>query len=103
MLHPRPQPWTTWPPWKGSLPGGNLCLVGPAGTGKSHVLVSVGISAVHAASQPAIPTACARPEHEEQPRRAEARGSDGSAADRPGAPTTLGEHKLPEGHHQARR
>ena len=26
----------------------NLCLVGPAGTGKSHVLVSLGISAVHA-------------------------------------------------------
>jgi DNA replication protein DnaC len=26
----------------------NLCLVGPAGTGKSHVLVAVGISAVHA-------------------------------------------------------
>ena len=26
----------------------NLCLVGPAGTGKSHVLVALGISAVHA-------------------------------------------------------
>ena len=26
----------------------NLCLVGPPGTGKSHVLVAVGISAVHA-------------------------------------------------------
>ena len=26
----------------------NLCLVGPPGTGKSHVLVSLGISAVHA-------------------------------------------------------
>src|SRR5262249_47500343 len=26
----------------------NLCLVGPAGTGKSHVLISLGISAVHA-------------------------------------------------------
>src|SRR5258708_14283871 len=26
----------------------NLCRVGPAGTGKSHVLVSLGISAVHA-------------------------------------------------------
>jgi DNA replication protein DnaC len=26
----------------------NLCLVGPAGTGKSHVLASLGISAVHA-------------------------------------------------------
>ncbi len=26
----------------------NLCLVGPAGTGKSHVLVALGIAAVHA-------------------------------------------------------
>jgi DNA replication protein DnaC len=26
----------------------NLCLVGPAGTGKSHVLVAVGVAAVHA-------------------------------------------------------
>ncbi|MGH3260154.1 MAG: ATP-binding protein, partial [Streptosporangiaceae bacterium] len=26
----------------------NLCLVGPAGTGKSHVLVSLGAAAVHA-------------------------------------------------------
>src|SRR5271169_6342251 len=26
----------------------NLCLVGPAGTGKSHVLVALGINAVHA-------------------------------------------------------
>jgi DNA replication protein DnaC len=26
----------------------NLCLVGPPGTGKSHVLVSLGVSAVHA-------------------------------------------------------
>ncbi len=26
----------------------NLCLVGPAGTGKSHVLVSLGVAAVHA-------------------------------------------------------
>ncbi len=26
----------------------NLCLVGPAGTGKSHILVSLGIAAVHA-------------------------------------------------------
>jgi DNA replication protein DnaC len=26
----------------------NLCLVGPPGTGKSHVLISLGISAVHA-------------------------------------------------------
>jgi DNA replication protein DnaC len=26
----------------------NLCLVGPPGTGKSHVLVSLGISAIHA-------------------------------------------------------
>jgi DNA replication protein DnaC len=26
----------------------NLCLVGPAGTGKSHVLVGVGVAAVHA-------------------------------------------------------
>jgi DNA replication protein DnaC len=26
----------------------NLCLVGPAGTGKSHVLVAVGAAAVHA-------------------------------------------------------
>ncbi len=26
----------------------NLCLVGPAGTGKSHVLVALGITAVHA-------------------------------------------------------
>jgi DNA replication protein DnaC len=26
----------------------NLCLAGPAGTGKSHVLAAVGISAVHA-------------------------------------------------------
>ncbi|MGI9005073.1 MAG: ATP-binding protein [Streptosporangiaceae bacterium] len=26
----------------------NLCLVGPAGTGQSHVLVALGISAVHA-------------------------------------------------------
>jgi DNA replication protein DnaC len=26
----------------------NLCLVGPAGTGKSHVLVSAGVAAVHA-------------------------------------------------------
>ncbi len=28
--------------------GENLCLVGPAGTGKSHVLVALGINAVHA-------------------------------------------------------
>ena len=26
----------------------NLCLVGPAGTGKSHVLVALGVAAVHA-------------------------------------------------------
>jgi DNA replication protein DnaC len=26
----------------------NLCLVGPAGTGKSHVMVAVGVAAVHA-------------------------------------------------------
>ena len=26
----------------------NLCLVGPAGTGKSHLLVALGIAAVHA-------------------------------------------------------
>ena len=26
----------------------NLCLVGPAGTGKSHLLVALGVAAVHA-------------------------------------------------------
>ena len=47
VLHPRPDPGLP------GLPGmdqrqGELCLVGPAGTGKSHVLVALGVAAVHA-------------------------------------------------------
>ena len=41
-------PSTTSPPWNGSPPRENLCLVGPAGTGKSHLLVALGIAAVDA-------------------------------------------------------
>jgi len=40
--------WTTSRPWSGSPPGRNLVLVGPAGTGKSHVLVALGVAAVQA-------------------------------------------------------
>jgi DNA replication protein DnaC len=41
------RPWTTSPASNGSGPK-RICLVGPAGTGKSHVLVSLGVVAVHA-------------------------------------------------------
>ena len=34
--------------WNGSPPAENLCLVGPAGTGKSHLLVALGVAAVDA-------------------------------------------------------
>ena len=44
---PRP-PSPTWPRWNGSPPRENLCLVGPAGTGKSHLLVALGAAAVQA-------------------------------------------------------
>ena len=41
-------PWTTSPRWNGSRARENLCLVGPAGTGKSHLLVALGVAAVQA-------------------------------------------------------
>ena len=34
--------------WNGSRAAENLCLVGPAGTGKSHLLVALGVAAVDA-------------------------------------------------------
>src|SRR6478672_6945849 len=37
---------TTSPPWNGYVPRENVCLIGPAGTGKSHMLVALGIAAV---------------------------------------------------------
>ena len=48
VLDPRARPWTTSPRWNGSPPRENLCLVGPAGTGKSHLLVALGVAAVQA-------------------------------------------------------
>ena len=39
---------TTSPRWSGSPRAENLCLVGPAGTGKSHLLVALGHAAVGA-------------------------------------------------------
>ena len=49
---PRPRsrrpPSTTSPPWSGSGAAENLCLIGPAGTGKSHLLVALGVAAVEA-------------------------------------------------------
>ena len=39
---------TTSPPWSGSAAAENICLIGPAGTGKSHVLVALGVAAVEA-------------------------------------------------------
>ena len=44
---PRPRS-TTWPAWNGSRARENLCLVGPPGTGKSHLLIALGHAAVHA-------------------------------------------------------
>ena len=43
---PRP-PSTTSPAWNGSARR-EPCLIGPAGTGKSHVLVALGVAAVQA-------------------------------------------------------
>jgi DNA replication protein DnaC len=40
------RPWTTSPPWNGYGP--KRTCAGPAGTGKSHVLVALGAAAVHA-------------------------------------------------------
>ncbi len=47
---PRCQPrrWTTSPRWSGSAAAENVCLIGPAGTGKSHLLVGLGVAAVAA-------------------------------------------------------
>ena len=44
----RRRPSTTSPPWNGSPPARISCLVGPAGTGKSHMLVALGAAAVQA-------------------------------------------------------
>ncbi|WP_226874684.1 ATP-binding protein [Microbispora sitophila] len=38
---------TTWPRWNGSAPE-NYCAVGPAGTGKSHSLIALGVAAISA-------------------------------------------------------
>ena len=44
-------PSTTSPPSSGSAARENLVLVGPAGTGKSHLLVALGLAAVEAGSR----------------------------------------------------
>ncbi len=41
-------PSTTSPAWSGSPPGRTSASSGPAGTGKSHLLVALGVAAVHA-------------------------------------------------------
>ena len=55
VLDPRPRPWTTSRPWNGSPPARTSCLVGPAGTGKSHLLVALGAAAVARRAQGPLP------------------------------------------------
>ena len=47
-LHPRPHPGLPRRPWNGSPPPRTCAWSGPAGTGKSHVLVALGVAAVQA-------------------------------------------------------
>ncbi len=42
------RPSTTCPAWNGFAHNPNLAIIGPAGTGKSHTLIGLGIAAIHA-------------------------------------------------------